>query len=209
MSLPRHLRPRKLPTQQRSRALVDAIVEAGARVLVDRGYDALTTADVAEVAGVSVGSLYQYFPHKEALVTAILERHADDEAAFLESRFAELAPSSVEALIRESVRAVLAFRASRPALHEALLDAIPVLGRYYDLRQRGARATARMREALALFYVPPAEGPSLDELVFVIANATHSLTHEGLLSRPASLDDERLALEITRMLVAYIQALPR
>jgi AcrR family transcriptional regulator len=157
----------------------------------------------------SVGSLYQYFPHKEALVTAILERHADEEAAYLEARFAELAPSSIESLIGESVRAVLAFRASKRALHKALLAAIPVLGRYYDLRQRGARTTSRLRDVLACFHVQKPDGPSLDERVFVIANATHSLTHEGLLPRPESMDDERLALEVARMLVAYLHSLPR
>jgi AcrR family transcriptional regulator len=76
MTLPKHLQPRKVPKQERSRALVDAIVEATARVLLDKGYDGLGVADVADVAGVSIGSLYQYFPSKEALVAARIERHA-------------------------------------------------------------------------------------------------------------------------------------
>ena len=60
--------PRKLPRQDRSRATVDAILEAAARVLVKEGFERTTTNRVAEAAGVSVGSLYQYFPNKEAIL---------------------------------------------------------------------------------------------------------------------------------------------
>ena len=51
-----------------------------------------------------------------------------------------------------------------------------------------------------------AGGPSLDELVFIVANATHSLTHEGLSQRPTTLDDERLAREIVRLALGYLHA---
>ncbi len=66
---------RKTPVQQRSRRTVDEILGAAARILVEGGYSALTTNDVAAVAGVSIGSLYQYFPNKDALLSALVERH--------------------------------------------------------------------------------------------------------------------------------------
>src|SRR3954453_20346490 len=67
--------PRKYASQERSRATVAALVEATARILVSEGFDKASTNRIAEVAGVSVGSLYQYFPTKEALVLAVVERH--------------------------------------------------------------------------------------------------------------------------------------
>lgn len=204
MTLPKHLQPRKVPKQERSRALVDAIVEATARVLLDKGYDGLGVADVAAIAGVGIGSLYQYFPNKESLVAALIERHADEEAAFLDARFAALTPSGLEDLLTEAIRAVLAFRALHPKLHPALLEVIPIVGRYYDLRARGVESAARLRVMLEAFYVPRDGGPDLDELVFIVANATHALTHEGLLRRPASLDDDRLAHEIARLWLRYL-----
>lgn len=70
-------RPRKTPIQERSRATVEVIVEAAARILFREGADALSTNRIAEVAGVSVGSLYQYFPNREAIVTALIERLSD------------------------------------------------------------------------------------------------------------------------------------
>ena len=67
--------PRKSASQERSRATVDALLEATARVLMKEGYDRASTNRIAEVAGVSIGSLYQYFPSKEALVAAVIDRH--------------------------------------------------------------------------------------------------------------------------------------
>ena len=67
---------RKLPTQQRSKALVAALLDATARLLVTIGYTPITTNKVAEKAGVGIGSLYEYFPNKESLVAALIERNA-------------------------------------------------------------------------------------------------------------------------------------
>src|SRR5215468_399334 len=67
--------PRKHASQERSRATVDALIEATARILVREGFDHASTNRIAEQAGVSVGSLYQYFPSKEALVAAVIDRH--------------------------------------------------------------------------------------------------------------------------------------
>src|SRR6478609_2070046 len=68
-------KPRKNALQARSRATVDALVEATARILVREGFEKASTNRIAEIAGVSVGSLYQYFPSKEALVAAVIDRH--------------------------------------------------------------------------------------------------------------------------------------
>ena len=67
--------PRKKPRQSRSQATVDVILDAAARIFVETGFAAATTNAIAERAGVSVGSLYQYFPNKLALLAALKERH--------------------------------------------------------------------------------------------------------------------------------------
>jgi AcrR family transcriptional regulator len=71
------LEPRKSPVQARSMASVEAILDATIQVLLAVGKDRLTTTRVAQRAGVSVGTLYQYFPNKSALLKAVLERHLD------------------------------------------------------------------------------------------------------------------------------------
>jgi len=75
--------PRKRPAQDRSRHTVAAILDAAARIFAERGYTSTTTNHVAEAAGISIGSLYQYFPNKDALIVALEERHLHDARAAL------------------------------------------------------------------------------------------------------------------------------
>lgn len=91
MSSPRHsvsnmkaseqpIAPRKLPSQSRARASVNAILQAARSIIIDKGFENASTNYIAEVAGVSIGTVYQYFPRKEAILAALLEqdvvRHA-------------------------------------------------------------------------------------------------------------------------------------
>ena len=83
-------KPRKVASQERARATVDALVEATARILVKEGFDKASTNHIAEVAGVSIGSLYQYFPSKEALVAAVIERHQHEIMQTVRGELAEV-----------------------------------------------------------------------------------------------------------------------
>lgn len=76
-SIPKSFKPRKTPVQERSTQTIEAIFEATIQVLLKDGIKKLTTTRVAERAGVSVGSLYQYYPNKEALLIATLEKHLE------------------------------------------------------------------------------------------------------------------------------------
>ena len=74
---------RKRPSQSRSRALVDAVAQACLRILEDAGDEALTMARIAEVSGVAIGSIYQYFPNKDAIIALLYEQVLDQESAHL------------------------------------------------------------------------------------------------------------------------------
>lgn len=87
-----------MPQQERSRALVETILEAAARVLVTRGVD-FSTNLVSEAAGVSVGSVYQYFPNKDALCAALIERQAARERTFIIEHMRRAQPTSVRAAL--------------------------------------------------------------------------------------------------------------
>src|SRR3569833_4450963 len=84
-------KPRKDASQERSRATVAALVEATARILVREGFDKASTNRIAEVAGVSVGSLYQYFTSKEALVAAVIDRHNEEIMGIVRATLTEVA----------------------------------------------------------------------------------------------------------------------
>lgn len=127
--------PRKRPRQERSRALVARVLDEATRLFSERGYHATTTNHVAEAAGVSIGSLYQYFPNKDALVVAVAERHLDaavDELAALmpqlraaEPELADLCRvlvASVAELNRDPQLDELLWRAPRTAALDTRLD---------------------------------------------------------------------------------------
>lgn len=135
---------RRRPVQERSRQTVERILAAAAQVFGERGY-AATTNHVADAAGLSIGSLYQYFPDKDALLVALHERHlnaattrlvgrgpADDAGAWLQWLVDELTAvsTSPEAqVLWETSRVVPAMRARTSALVDALaVDAAAALG---------------------------------------------------------------------------------
>ena len=109
MPLPSQLRlePRKSPVQARSAASVDAILEATIQVLLSVGKERLTTTRVAMRAGVSVGTLYQYFPNKSALLQAVLKRHLDEVAVAVEQVCREQKGNSLRQMAPAIITAVL------------------------------------------------------------------------------------------------------
>ncbi|MDX2264733.1 MAG: TetR/AcrR family transcriptional regulator [Hyphomicrobiales bacterium] len=111
---------RKLPSQTRSEALVDAIIEAAVRILLRDGYPKLTTKTVAEVAGVSVGSLYQYFPNKQAILAEIIRRRTGEIVTAL-LRACEGA-ETVEAFSQVLVMTFLSEKHKKAALSAALRE---------------------------------------------------------------------------------------
>lgn len=121
------LSPRKQPRQERARETVEAILEAAAQVFERHGYAAGTTNRIAERAGISIGSLYQYFPGKDAILLAIVERHVDEGARamtpLLDGLLAEAPP--LRDGLRRVVEAMVALHRDRPALHRVLFEEAP------------------------------------------------------------------------------------
>ena len=109
---------RKEPSQERSRATVDAVIHAAARILSDHGWAGFTTNRVAETAGVSIGSLYQYFPDKQAIYMALHERHVDEVRAAITQALAENASGSLEDFTRALVERLVNVHAADPQLHD-------------------------------------------------------------------------------------------
>src|SRR5678809_1130501 len=106
--------PRKSATQARAQATVDAILEATARILVKEGYDRASTNRIALAAGVSIGSLYQYFPSKEALVAALIERHMDEMLVVVTEAVAGIEGKPIEQAVRSIVEKMVKAHAIDP-----------------------------------------------------------------------------------------------
>lgn len=109
---------RKSPRQRRSRDLLAVMVEAGARILASKGMAGFNTRDVAEKAGVSIGSLYQYFPDKQALLDAIRQHHFEQVLAVLKSVPADAMPPARQ--LDWLLNSLLSLHQQQPGLHAAL-----------------------------------------------------------------------------------------
>jgi AcrR family transcriptional regulator len=175
--------PRKRPVQHRSRRTVARILDAAAEVLAERGYTATTTNAVAERAGVSIGSLYQYLPNKEALLVALAERHLDDAGARLGPHLAALADAELdaEALAEAFVDLAIDLNDDPAGLHHLLFTAAPrtpeVLERYGELVDVVVAEVARQLRRLG------AGGPDPELRARVLTHAVDAAVHEVVLAR--------------------------
>src|SRR5260370_17693253 len=117
--------PRKSASQERSRSPVDALLEATARILVKEGYDKASTNRIAEVAGVSIGSLYQYFPSKEALVAAVIDRHTQQVSQLTRNALVKMAAPPIRGAAREFVAIAINAHPANPTLPPVLPNHTP------------------------------------------------------------------------------------
>lgn len=199
----RRTAPRTLPKQARSRQTVDAILEATARVLVREGYDRASTNRIAEVAGVSIGSLYQFFPSKQALFAALRQRHFDEITRVL-SDMAALRSLPLRSAVRAAIDLLIRLHRVDPQLHKALEEEVPG-----DDIERNRELERQLHE-LTLDYLREhqAEVRSIDLEVaaLIVVQTVEALTHAAVVHFPERLNDDRFAEEITEMIVRYLQA---
>lgn len=204
--VPRHLAPRRTPLQARSKATIEAIFEASIQLLLTEGLQRLTTTRVAERAGVSVGTMYQYFPHKQALLYGLNERYLRRLAERIESLCMEQRGQRLESMVgalintywhakteRADVTRVL-YRTAVELDNEALIDAFAT--------RVDAATTAMIRSAEDASFT---DAPSVNlTLVTVIFGTIRNAFERNL--RPREI--EKLRGEVQRMCIAYLRSLP-
>jgi AcrR family transcriptional regulator len=200
-------KPRKIATQQRSRTTVDALVEATARILVKEGFDKASTNRIAEVAGVSVGSLYQYFPSKESLVAAVIERHQRKIMRTVRRELAEVTTLPLEKAMRKLVAVAVKAHRVDPKLHRVLAEQIPRVGKLEELE-------IVTRENYSLFrrYLESHRDEigiaDLELAAFVCVTSIEALTHNAVLHYAQVLSDQTMETLIdagARLVTGYLR----
>ena len=200
--------PRKSASQARSRATVDALVEATARILVREGFDKASTNRIAEVAGVSVGSLYQYFPCKEALVAAVIERHQQAIMRTVQGELADLLALPVTAAMRRLVAVAVKAHRVDPRLHRVLAEQIPRVGRLEDLETFSRENFDLFRRYLE-HHRDELRVDDLELAAFVCVTTIEALTHNAVLHRGQALSGEAMESLIdegARLVGGYLTA---
>jgi AcrR family transcriptional regulator len=195
--------PRKRPRQERSRATVETVLAATARVLVRRGFDGLTTNEVAEAAGVSIGSLYQYFPNKAALVAALIEQHVEAMSQLVLRELTRVAALPPARAIRAVIETMIRAHAVAPELHRVLTEQVPRVGRMAKLREVEALSQRMVAGLLAARRAELViDDPAL--AAFMVVSAIEAITHRAALLAPELLHDPRLIDEACAMVARYL-----
>jgi len=188
--------PRKQPRQQRSRATWDAILDAAAQLFGQAGYAATTTNKVADRAGVSIGSLYQYFPDKDALLLALAERHIGEATQVLVEEFVALERDrpDLECTLTRLIDAVVALHRQDPAMHRLLFDQTPrspeLAARLRDLEQQLGAAVSTQLQRLRV------GGPVPDARGLLLVQAIEAQVHGAVLAPPGDVPVEELVSEM-------------
>jgi len=201
--------PRKSASQQRSRVTVDALLGATARILLKDGYDRASTNRIAHVAGVSIGSLYQYFPSKEALVAALIDRHKQQIIQVLRDALTKVATRPVAGAARELVKASIDAHRVDPRLHRVLAEQIPRVGRLDNMQAIDRETYALVRRYLEA-HRNEIDVADLDLAAFVCVTTVEALTHAVVVYRPEVLDDDRADTfvdEVAGLVIRYLRVL--
>ena len=198
------LEPRKSPVQARSTASVDAILHATIQVLLRVGKERLTTTRVAHRAGVSVGTLYQYFPNKSALLQAALKRHLDAVADDVERACQEQKGNSLEQMGAALVTAFLEAKMRDVKTSVALYSVSSDVDGAKIVQQIGVKINKAMLEMFASAREPLTKGPQL--VTSMLQAAMAGVSRRMLESADPEKEFETLHRELIFFVRAYLQA---
>jgi AcrR family transcriptional regulator len=196
--------PRKTPIQARSTVTVEAISEATIQVLLRQGAERLTTTRVAERAGVSVGTLYQYYPNKQSLLFAVLEHHMNNVAARVEAACESACHKPLAEMIRDMVETFVDAKMERADISVALYRVSADVGGptlIKRISQRSQKAVVAMLQT-----APDAKSPpdkfAIDVMLAAIAGAMRSLLENG----PTSSTVRKLREQLVLLCQSYMIA---
>jgi AcrR family transcriptional regulator len=188
---------RKAPRQARARATTEAILDAAAHILGERGWTGLTTNAVAEVAGVSIGSLYQYYPNKLALIEAVRARHFAEVLFVLHAASDKHAPRDQR--IAALVDGMIAVHSRYPAAHRVLLEESPRAADSRGVHGAFEAECERAYRAIVETNIQGRNDPPIcaQVLAGAVAGAVHEAARRGTLSLPG------LRQEVLHLVTSY------
>jgi AcrR family transcriptional regulator len=197
--------PRKQPKQERSQTTVEAILTATAHILIESGLEKFTTNRVAELAGVSIGSLYQYFPNKKALLFALAQQQAEQMLQLAQEHLTEVEHLTIPEVVQHIVQAAIAAHSVNPRLHQVLhqqmsRDQVMPAGAEPQVENLLRSFLEQRRDQL--------KPNNLDLTVFIVSCTIESLIQRAILEQSTWLTNGELEQEITTLLSGYLLPSP-
>jgi AcrR family transcriptional regulator len=195
---------RKKPQQERSIAMVATLLEAATRVFVKEGYARATTNRIAAEAGVSVGSLYQYFPSKDAIAVELLRRYRDGLVELITARLAEVTEQTFTRVVRGLIDDLLRAEGINPALHRVLIEQVLRTSARREMLGFEERLEAVLVDALRRAEVK-LERPEL--CAFLLVRVVLSIVQSVVVDRPR-FEASAVVDELTHLVTAYVSRPP-
>ncbi|MBC2778975.1 TetR/AcrR family transcriptional regulator [Parasphingopyxis marina] len=202
-ALDAQLAPRKIPQQQRAQFTVDCILRAAESIIVKSGYDAATTNHIAEVAGVSIGSLYQYFASKEAIAAALVESAVMNATEVLRDCLIENMAKPLEESAREIIRAILETRKQYSFIFLRLPREVPKLGRL----SRNVTTEKFLYNTIRAYYQHHRSEIEVEDLEVAMFVAEHIIVGSidaYIDNNSPSITDEQLVEQLSDAFVKYL-----
>lgn len=199
-ALPRSETMRKLPRQARAKRTIEAIFEATAQIVASDGAESLSTNKVAQQAGVSIGTLYQYFPTKEAIVVAMIAQERLRVMTELQSILvsAVQASSDPKTIIRDRIRALLSAMGTGSHLNRAMVRLAWHMDHHEQVTQAQREGTEHLAIALAAWKHPSLRAPT-PAMLFVATRAVIGVIRSASLENSPLLGSAELEDELVRM----------
>lgn len=186
--------------------MVALILDTTAQVLMTEGYEQVTTNRIAQVAGISIGSLYQYFPNKGEILRALALRHSRKMAEVLQRCFAQLGDVPLVDAARQIILAEFSAHAVEANLHRALLQEVPKPERITPECDVHQCALLLVRSYLARRF-PMQSEQQLDLSAFILVHTISALCEAALRRRPGLLSDESLLTDSVALVASYLERL--
>lgn len=200
--LPPH-QPRRLPRQSRAKDTVEVILQATAALFVAQGYEGASTNRIAEAAGVSIGTLYQYFPSKDALLLELSRRHSERMQAVFVRQFALARALPLRAAVRLIIQAELEAMMLDLPLQRVLFEQVHRSGLDGHIKQVQAQVAALLRQAL-LERSQELRGLDLELVPFMLLHALDGVCQAALRERPELVASEQFLTECTNLVLRYL-----
>jgi len=201
-SADRRLEPRRKPRQVRAELTRERLLTAAAHVFAEHGYAAGTTNRIAERARVSIGSLYQYFPNKDAILAELLIQHID-RGTWTDADELDLSPGTLEATARAFIRASIDNHRDDPQLLRVMIEEAPVSQELLDTIDRhGKLRTAQLRDIIAAHPDIRVGDPDVaaDIILFTVEINTHKF-----MAAPRTIPVETFENELVAMVTRYLR----
>lgn len=201
MSSKKKLNPRKKATQGRAKETVRSIVEATTHIIEKSGIEEISTNKIAKKAGVSIGSLYQYFPSKESILIFLVEKELTGHVENIETHISQMDEATIEEFIDEITETILTMFEQKKRIRFLLYKFLPrgLTPLIHDIEDQLQKIIYEKLRS----YPEMKDKKNLESMVYVVVHSVIGVVHSKL-AKGRKLDEEQVKMELKKMIKNYL-----